>query len=116
MNYLDIPSKLISNTGVSTKPVKNDAAIYNSLNNIISTPKGSMPGHPEFGCGIDKYIFELMDPMIEQSIKSEIAYAIDRWEPRIKIIEINVIDDTDYNRILIKLKYNIKTFVKISYK
>jgi hypothetical protein len=112
MDYVDIPSKLTSRKGENTAPVKNEAAIYNALTNIISTPKGSVPGHPEFGCGMDKYIFELMDPMIAASIEAEIKYALDRWEPRVTVREVDVIDDPDYNRILIKIKYFIKSDIQ----
>jgi len=107
MNYIDIPNKL-----KGSEPVKNDKAITNALKNIISTPKGTVPGHPEFGCGMDQYIFETIDPMVKESIKAEILYAVGRWEPRVKITEIEVIDDPDYNRILIKMKYNILSDVK----
>jgi len=103
MNYIDIPNN-INNTDM----VKNDVAINNSLNNIIGTTKGTMPGHPEFGCKIDKYLFELLDPMIIESIKIEVEYAIKRWEPRITIKSIIVNEDLDYNRILINVIYNIK--------
>jgi len=107
MNYRDMPSTLNSDV-----PATKEEAIFNSLNNIISTPKGSVPGHPEFGCGIDKYIFELIDPMIKEAIKGEIMYAINRWEERIKVTEIEVVDDPDYNRVLIKIKYVIMNDIK----
>jgi len=107
MNYTDISSDLNSN-----KRAINESAIFNALNNIISTPKGSVPGHPEFGCGMDRYIFELMDPMVKEAIKGEIMYAINRWEERIKVTEIEINDDPDYNRIVIKIKYTIMNDVK----
>lgn len=108
MNYMDMPSKLTSRTGENAAPVKNDIAVNNSLNNIITTAKGSVPGHPEFGCGMSKYLFELIDPMIKESIKAEIEYAVQRWEPRVVIRNVEVKDDPDYNRLTVKLVYSIK--------
>ena len=103
MEYIDIPDN-IKKEDVQT----GDKAINNSIRNIIATPVGSVPGHPEFGSGISKYLFELLDPLTEELIKSEIEYAMDRWERRIKIITIDIISDMDYNRILIKMYYVIK--------
>lgn len=106
MNYIDMSSKL------GDEPVKNDTAVENSLQNILSTSIGSVPGHPEFGCGIDKYLFELIDPLVSQMIEEEIRYAINRWEPRVEIRKVIVIEDTDYNRIVIKITYSIKRDVE----
>ena len=103
MNYIDMSDKL------HTDPSKNEGSVSSSLRNILSTNKGSMPGHPEFGSGISKYLFELLDPLTSQLIKEEVIYAINRWEPRVIINNIDVIEDTDYNRLLIKLKYTIKS-------
>jgi len=104
MKFIDINSKLL-------KGSKNDRgykAINNSLNNILSINKGSLPGNPEFGSNLSKYIFELIDPLITQLIKEEVISAIKRWEQRITVNKIDVIEDTDYNRVLIKIDYSIK--------
>jgi len=102
MKNTDIPSRLndINSNGYD--------AINLSLQNVLATPIGSVPGHPEFGCGIDKYLFEMIDPLVTQLIEEDIRYAVNRWEPRVKIISVEVIEDPDYNRILIKLTYTIK--------
>ena len=112
MNYIDMPSKLTSRVGTNAAPVKNEIAINNSLNNIITTAKGSVPGHPEFGSGMGKYLFELMDPMLKESIKAEIEYAVKRWEQRVTIKNIEVKDDPDYNRLTIKVIYMINTDIE----
>lgn len=112
MNYVDMPNKLTSKTTENAEPSKNIEAINNSLKNIMSTPRGSVPGHPEFGCGINKYIFELLDPLVKESIKAEIEYAVKRWEQRVTIDEIEVRDDPDYNRIILKITYTVKTDIK----
>jgi len=105
MKYVDIPSKLNGTIAYST----NDEAITNSLMNILSTQQGTVPGHPEFGSDIGKYLFELIDPRIMLLVEESIRYAVNRWEPRVNIIDIDVIEDSDYNRILIKFKYSINS-------
>jgi phage baseplate assembly protein W len=101
MNYTDLASK------IGSEPVKNEDAVENSLHNILNTPIGSVPGHPEFGCGMDKFLFELIDPLIAQNIEEEIRYAIKRWEPRVSVRKVVVIEDPDYNRLVIKIAYSI---------
>jgi len=112
MIYTDITSNLITNIQDTNIPVTNEKAIGNSLNNIMRTRVGSVPGHPEFGSNLDKYLFEQINPMTIEFISQEIKYAIGRWEPRVNIVKIKVTEDLDYNRILINLIYNIKTNVQ----
>lgn len=107
MNYIDLNNDL----NKTPSETKNETAVMNSLNNIISTKKGSVPGHPEFGSDLDKYLFELINPLTVELIREEIKYAIDRWEPRVTVLNIDVIEDADYNRLLIKVYFVIKSDV-----
>ena len=102
MNYNDISNKPNENID------KNDKAIVNSINNILGTPTGTMPGHPEFGCSVGKYLFEQLDILTIQLIKEEVKYALARWELRIDVSDVIVTEDLDYNRIDIKIIYSIK--------
>ena len=106
MNFIDIPNKLIDSNNTDIY-IKGEKAIGNAIYNILVTPVGSTPGHPEFGCGLDNYLFELIDPLISSMIEAEIKYAMKRWEPRINISKILVTDDPDYNRLTIKISYVI---------
>jgi len=63
--------------------------IFQSIQNIIETPKGTRAFLPEFGCDLEQYLF---DPNTEETrfaILMEIYEAIKRWEPRVKM-EINL--------------------------
>ena len=106
MNYTDLSNKLTV-AGEESTSVTGQEAVMNSLNNIILTPVGSMPGHPEFGSGIGKYLFQQLDPLVEQLIEQEIRYSIKRWEPRVVLTEVIVTGDPDYNRIVIKVIFTI---------
>jgi len=101
MNYTDIAPK------INAKNLNGADAVMASMGNILGTPKGSVPGHPEFGCGMNKYLFEQIDILTAHMIKEEVQYALARWEPRIKVLDINVNEDLDYNRIDIKIAFEI---------
>jgi len=102
-DYKDMPNTLNKNSTLAL----GTNAIEQSLRNILSISRGTMPGYPEFGSGINKYLFEMINPLTAQLIKTEITYAIEKFEPRIQIVNINVSDDPDYNRIIIKIVYSV---------
>ena len=63
--------------------------IVNSINNILNIPKGSYICDPNFGVGLEKYIFEPTDEVTKQAIIHEVRNAISVYEQRAKI-DINV--------------------------
>jgi len=60
--------------------------IYQSIQNILTTPKGTRAFLPEFGCNIENYLFDLHTDETREAILTEIIEALKRWEPRIKMI------------------------------
>jgi len=113
MNYTDIDDVLIKNKKFNDE----EQSIKNSIKNILSTREGSMPGEPEFGSNLSSFLFETMDPLVIMQIKEEIQYAIERWEPRVIIDEIDVIENLDYNELIITLRMTIKySNIGIEYK
>jgi len=107
MNYNDFNSTL----KLTKTKVTGQDAIFNSVSNIIGTEPGSLPGNPEFSCGLGKYLFEIIDPLTTKMMEEKIKYALLRWEPRITPKTINIIEDSDYNRLLVKISYIIKNSV-----
>jgi hypothetical protein len=56
---------------------------------ILGTAPGERPMRPEFGCGIHDYIFETIDAFTMARLEQEIRTALDRWEPRIDVLEVD---------------------------
>lgn len=56
---------------------------------IVGTAQGERPMRPEFGCGIHDYVFESIDAYTLGRLDVEIRDALDRWEPRIEVIDID---------------------------
>jgi len=46
--------------------IHDDIAISNSLKNIFSTPKGTLPGKPYFGTILHQMLFEPIDAITEE--------------------------------------------------
>lgn len=56
---------------------------------IVSTPKGSDPHRPLFGCDVDQYIDYPINTARPYIVR-EITDALRAWEPRIKVIRVRV--------------------------
>lgn len=64
--------------------------ILKSWFNILVTPPRTVDHDPEYGCGIQKFLFKPLDSFLINEIKDEIAYALKRYDPRAELTEINV--------------------------
>ena len=95
-------------------PVTNDlvvsrdaSAIKQAIVNLLLTNKGERPFNYEYGSDIRSYLFEPLDFGTAQQIQSNIEYSISNWEPRIDILELNVIPNFDDNGFDVELTYVI---------
>jgi uncharacterized protein len=75
---------------------------------ILSTSKGERIMHPDFGCGIQNFVFESFSSKIEELLKQSISDALLLWEPRITLLEINVsTKDITSGLLIIEIKYMV---------
>ena len=80
--------------------LKNENAIARSIRNLIMTIPGDKPFQPEIGSRITEMLFENMDTITSNVIRSEIQNTLNNFEPRISLKEVNVepnFDDNEYN-------------------
>jgi len=61
------------------------ADIYQSIDNILNTVPGERLFNPEFGCYIERYLFQPIDDATAFAILGEIVSSVSRWEPRITV-------------------------------
>lgn len=80
-------------------------AIRNAIKNILLTKKGSLPGKPEFGSNLYYYLFEPLDHIIIQNIKTDLETCLRKYEPRIQVINIEIEDDEAFHRIDISITF-----------
>lgn len=60
-------------------------SIYQSITNILATPKNTRLFLPEFGSTIENLLFEPMTEETAASLYDTIIIAIQQWEPRVTI-------------------------------
>ena len=90
--YSDINSNYSRDLKTSDFKIdENNNAIKNSLRNILLTKKMERRMLPEFGSSLEQLLFEPIDNDTAKRIGSIILDEIDYWEPRINILNIEVI-------------------------
>lgn len=113
---LDIVSQSFKDISMSFKknpvnndmvPLKNEIAISRALRNIVYTIPGERPFQPEFGTDINKSLFENMTPINAQIIKDQIEYSINRFEPRVDLVDVFVSPNYDDNEYVVTINYKV---------
>jgi hypothetical protein len=57
---------------------------------VLGTVPGERPMRPEFGCGVHDVVFDTVDAATVGRIETEVRLALDRWEPRIEVVDVSV--------------------------
>ncbi len=70
--------------------VEEDNDIQESLNILLGTVPGERIMVPEYGCDLNKYIFEELDNTLTTFIKDLITTAILNYEPRITLNKVKI--------------------------
>jgi hypothetical protein len=92
------------------KQVQYEDDIAESIRIIIWTSKGERIMRPDFGCGIDRYLFEGSDDTTMHRMEEEISEAIRMWEPRVHNVEVQVTrDEQTPEKLLIHVQYEVRT-------
>lgn len=76
--------------------------IFESIDHIIDTPRGTCPLDPDYGIDLDAY-----DPVAQPEAAAwRVADAIDRSEPRIEELEVAVVDaDPQQGRLALDVRF-----------
>lgn len=92
------------------KMSEHEEDIAEAIRIIIWTAKGERVMRPDFGSGIERYLFEGTDDMTLRLIESEVEEAVRIWEPRVTDIEVKAErDPVDPEKLLLHVKYEVRT-------
>jgi len=69
------------------------AAVRNSIFNLFTTIPGQRILNPEFGLGLQKYLFNPVDEDIARLIGNDILRGLNIFEPRVRANSIDVVAD-----------------------
>lgn len=101
MNFLASPS-----TGDVTKR-HDENAIKQAVKNLVLTNHYERLFHPEIGSSIQALLFDLDSPMLRATLERAITYTIENFEPRVRLIGVEVSPDPDNNRVSAQIEFTI---------
>lgn len=82
-------------------------AIYNSLTNIFETFQGRRRMIPEFALPLYGILFEPVDEITSQRLGEMLLDAIEKWETRIRVDNVEINARPDRNEYRINLEFRI---------
>ena len=87
--------------------LKNSSAIARSIRNIVFTSPGEKFFNPDFGSRISESLFENVDDVSALAIEDEIKSSIINFEPRVNLLNTNVVPNPDDNEMNVTIEYEI---------
>lgn len=78
---------------------QDEESVKASLRNLISTRHYERPFHPEIGCQIHSLLFENFTPVTLQVMKKTIFDVVEKFEPRVTVLDVKIRDRADENRL-----------------
>jgi phage baseplate assembly protein W len=95
---LGFPLKTDASGGIAL--VAREREVEEAIRMVLGTAQGERPMRPEFGCGIHDYVFAPADGTTIGRIRYEVRAAIERWEPRVEVHDVQVSSDPGDQTIL----------------
>lgn len=87
--------------------LKNENAIARSIRNIVFTLPGERFFEPDFGSEVSASLFENVDEVTAVTIREEIEYSINQFEPRVNLISVDSIPNFDNNEFNVLITYEV---------
>ena len=81
--------------------------IRESIRVILLTNPGERIRLPEFGAGLQSLLFEPNTPARHRQIQDRIERALARWEPRISVQSVTVVEDSDPECAVVTIEYEL---------
>jgi uncharacterized protein len=82
--------------------------IEESIRIILRTEPGERVYRPDFGCRLSELSFAPLNTQTMMMIRLYVQEALQRWEPRIDKIQVNIDPDPVRGRVEIMINYQIK--------
>ncbi|MFD9634234.1 GPW/gp25 family protein [Streptomyces violascens] len=84
------------------------ADVEQAIRLVLGTEPGERPMRPEFGCAIRDRVFGSFDAATCGAIAYEVRRSLERWEPRIVVDDVTVVQATGQQEVLdIQIAYQL---------
>lgn len=93
--------------GVALAELEED--VRQSIRIILGTTPGERVMRPDFGAGLDDFLFEPASATTRERVRARVETALIDWEPRIDLVEIKVaVAGKLRNRLDIDVRYRVR--------
>ena len=76
---------------------------------ILGTAPGERPMRPEFGCAVHEVVFDSIDAAIIGKVHTAVHQALERWEPRIEVVDLDVEQsEQQAGTLLVDITYRVR--------
>ena len=107
-DYTDLDLDFLRHPATSDVSKKiGDEAIKRSIRNLIFTNHYERPFQSYIGSNIRRLLFDNASPITASLLKDAIAEVINNFEPRVRLTDVTVTDDSDNNGYSVRLQYII---------
>jgi phage baseplate assembly protein W len=86
----------------------NEDAIKESLKNLILTDRGERLMQPNLGSDVRASLFENATPVTLKVLEERVREVINNFEPRVSVIDVDVISLYDDNRVKVTIYFYVK--------
>lgn len=76
---------------------------------ILSTSLGERLMLPDFGAGVNDFVFQDNSDVIRTRLQTAISEALVKWEPRIELQNVSVNQGDEPSQVLVSIDYLIRT-------
>lgn len=77
------------------QPIENVDHLCQSIHRILTTPRGSRIARRDFGSDLLPLVDAPMNPVTRVRLFAAAATALMRWEPRVKLIQLDLVIDAN---------------------
>src|SRR6476661_11153352 len=89
--------------------VTREREIEQSIRLILGTSIGERPMRPDFGCRIHQHVFGPANAATAGQIAYDVQVALERWEPRIDLMDVRVsFDHVEAGRLYVDVTYAVR--------
>ena len=79
--------------------------VRQSIIAILDTEPGERVMRPDFGCGLRRYLMKPNSVATRAQIRHDVELALVRWEPRVKLDDVEVVAGQDPALALVAVSY-----------
>ena len=105
--YTDLSPRTKDEVQVGYQLAEDIQAIENSIKNLFTIEIGEVPGKPWLGNPISVFLFDNMGFFEEKAMEVAMQNVLEKYEPRVRLISININKEQEYNYLEIVINYVI---------